>query len=77
MPHYHFVAVVDGDVAETEDVRSFADFEEARLAARSVLGRIAAERLAKADCEFISVELFDEAKTPVVEIRLEVREIPK
>lgn len=77
MPHYHFVAVVDGEVAETEDARSFADLEEARIAARAALGRIAAGRLSHADCEFVSVEDFDGAKTPLIELRLEVRQIPK
>jgi hypothetical protein len=77
MPLFHFVAVVDGEVAEAEGGGEFCTLDAARAAARDALGRIAAQRLTKGECEFISVEIFNAAKTPLTEIRIEVREIPK
>lgn len=77
MALYHFVAVVDGEVAQTESGCEFPTLEAARAGAREALGRIAALRLAIGDCEFISVEIFDPDKMPLMEIRIEVREIPK
>lgn len=77
MALYHFVAVVDGEVAQTESGYEFPTFEAARTGARDALGRIAAQRLTTGDCEFISVEIFAPNKAPLTEIRLEVREIPK
>jgi len=77
MPLFHFVAVVDGELAEAEGGGEFSTLDAARVAAREALGRIAAQRLAAGECEFISVEIFDAAKTPLTEIRVEVREILK
>ena len=77
MPLFHFIAVIDGEVAEAEGGGEFSTLDAARLGAREALGRIATQRLAVGDCEFISVEIFDAAKTPLTEIRIEVREIPK
>lgn len=77
MPLFHFIAVVDGEVAEAEGGGEFATLDAARLGAREALGRIGAQRLPAANCEFISVEIFDAAKTPLTEIRIEVREILK
>jgi hypothetical protein len=77
MPQYYFTAIVDTEVAEIEGTRSFATPEAARDGAREALGRIAADRLSRGDCEFISVEIFDDAKTPLTELRLEFREIAK
>lgn len=77
MPQYYFTAIVDTEVAEIEETRSFTTPEAARDGARETLGRIAADRLSRGDCEFISVEIFDDAKTPLTELRLEFREIAK
>jgi len=77
MPLFHFVAVVDGEVADAEGGGEFSTLVAARVAAREALGKIAAQRLAAGECEFISVEIFDAVKTPLTEIRIEVREIPK
>jgi hypothetical protein len=77
MPQYYFTAIVDTEVAEIEGTRSFATQEAARSGAREALGRIAADRFSRGDCEFISVEIFDDAKTPLTELRLEFREIAK
>jgi hypothetical protein len=77
MPRYHFTAIVDTEVAETEGTRDFAGVDDARTAAREALGRIAADRLSRGDCEFISVEIFDDDKSPITELRLEFREIAK
>ena len=77
MPLFHFVAVVDGEVADAEGGGEFSTLAAARVAAREALGKIAAQRLAAGECEFISVEIFDAVKTPLTEIRIEVREIPK
>ena len=77
MPLFRFVAVVDGEVAEAEDGGEFSTLAAARETAREALGRIAAQRLAAGECEFISIEIFDASKTPLTEMRIEVREIPK
>jgi hypothetical protein len=77
MPHYHFTAIVDTEVAEIEGTRDFPSVDAARTAARDALGRIAANRLSRGDCEFISVEIFDDNKTPITEFRLEFREVVK
>lgn len=77
MPQYYFTAIVDTEVAESEGTRSFPTPESARDGAREALGRIAADRLSRGDCEFISVEILDDAKTPLTELRLEFREIVK
>jgi len=77
MPQYHFTAIVDTEVAEIDGARHFDTQEAAKAGAREALGRIAADRLSRGECAFISVEIFDEAKTPVTELRLEFREILK
>lgn len=77
MPHYHFTAIVDTEVAEDEGARDFPSVDAARTAARDALGRIAADRLSRGDCEFISIEIFDDNKTPITELRLEFREVVK
>lgn len=77
MPHYQFIAIVDAEVAEIDGTRDFPTIDVARTAARDALGRIAADRLSRGDCEFISVEIFDDHKTPITELRLEFREVLK
>lgn len=77
MPHYHFTAIVDTEVAEIDGTRRFETPEAARDGAREDLGRIAADRLSRSECEFISVEIFDDNKTPITELRLEFREVLK
>ena len=77
MPHYHFTAVVNTEVEDIDGTRQFPTPEAARDGVREALGRIAAERLAQGECEFISVEIFDEDKTPITELRLEFREVVK
>lgn len=77
MPNYHFTAIVDTEVAEIEVARDFPTIDAARIAAREALGRIASDRLSRGDCEFVSVEIFDDRKTPITELRLEFREVVK
>ena len=77
MPRFQFTAVVDGEVAKAGNGLDFASLESARSGALTELGKIAAARLGCGRCELISVEIFDEAKTPITELRLEFREIPK
>ena len=77
MPHFHFTAIVDTEVAEIEGTCDFPDVDAARAAAREALGRIAANRLSRGECEFISVEILDDHKTPITELRLEFREVSK
>lgn len=77
MPRYHFTAIVDTEVAEIEGARDFPSVDGARIAAREALGRIASNRLSRGDCEFISVEIFDDHKAPITELRLEFREVVK
>lgn len=77
MPEYHFTAIVDTEVEEIDGTRQFQTPEAARDGAREALGRIAADRLSRGECEFISVEIFDEDKTPITELRLEFREVVK
>jgi len=77
MPQYHFTAIVDTEVAEIDGTRRFQSLEAARDGAREALGKIAADRLSVGECEFISVEIFDDDKTPITELRLEFREVVK
>ena len=65
MPLFHFVAVVDGEVAEAEGGGEFSALNAARVAAREALCRIAAQRLAAGECEFISFEIFYAANMPL------------
>jgi len=77
MPRYHFTAIVDTEVVEIEGARDFPTVDLARTAARGALGRIAADWLPRSDCEFISVEIFDDSRTPITELRFEFREVAK
>lgn len=77
MPQYHFTAIVDTAVSEIDRTHRFESLEAARDGAREALGQIAADRLSRGECEFISVEIFDDDKTPIIELRLEYREIVK
>lgn len=77
MARYEFACVVGTEVVETGEAREFGHVEDARAEARALLGTLAAQVLRTRDIDMISVEIFDEVKAPIVELRLVFEEIPK
>jgi hypothetical protein len=77
MASFEFACVVGTDVVESGKLREFDDVDDARVHARVLLGRLAADVLQTRDVDMVSVEIFNETKTPVSELRLMFEEIPK
>ena len=77
MPKFYF-QLLDGDgVGATETGYEFASIKAAKAEARRVLAEMAAEGLPAEPLNMLSVELFDESRRPLAEIRLILEEIPK
>lgn len=77
MARFEFACVVGTDVVESGQVRDFENVDAARTEARALLGTLAAEVLQAREVDMISVEIFDEVKAPISELRLVFEEIPK
>ncbi|WP_064695931.1 DUF6894 family protein [Rhizobium aegyptiacum] len=76
MPKFHF-QLFDRDGVGTETGYEFESVEAAKAEARRVLAEMAAEGLPTAPLNMLSVELFDESRKPIAEIRLVLEEIAK
>ena len=77
MRGFSFVCMVGTDVVDGGSQREFANLEDARSEARALLGRLAAHALSTRDVDMIAVEIFDDQRTPVAELRLTFEDIPK
>lgn len=77
MARYEFACVVGTDVVEAGQVREFESVNDARAEARALLGRLASQVLQTRDVDMVSVEIFDEDKTPISEFRLIFEDISK
>nr|WP_210282997.1 hypothetical protein [Rhizobium sp. BK049] len=76
VPKFHF-QLFDRDGVGTETGYEFESVEAAKAEARRVLAEMAAEGLPTAPLNMLSVELFDESRKPLAEIRLILEEIAK
>lgn len=73
MPKFYFQLFDRDGAGTTETAYDFASIEAAKAEARRVLAEMATEGLPAAPLNMMSVELFDESRRPLAEIRL----IPK
>ncbi|SEH87204.1 hypothetical protein SAMN05216228_1010168 [Rhizobium tibeticum] len=77
MPRYYF-QIIDSRTAEPLEVScEFVDVDTAKAEARQALAESAADGLPEAPLNMMSVELFDENRRPITEIRLILEEIRK
>ncbi|MBX5165057.1 MULTISPECIES: DUF6894 family protein [unclassified Rhizobium] len=77
MPKFYFELLDRDGVGTTETGYEFASIEAAKAEARRVLAEMAAEGLPSEPLNMLSVELFDESRRPLAEIRLILEEIAK
>ncbi|RUM21475.1 hypothetical protein EFQ99_26995 [Rhizobium vallis] len=77
MPKFYFRLFDRDGAGATEMGHDFASVEAAMAEARRVLAEMAAEGLPAAPLNMFSVELFDESRKPVTEIRLILEEISR
>lgn len=77
MARYEFACVVGTDVVETGQAREFDNLKDARTEARKLLGKLGSHVLQTRDVDMVSVEIFDDAKAPISELRLVFEDIPK
>ncbi|MCJ9695259.1 hypothetical protein MOV76_27110 [Rhizobium sp. PRIMUS64] len=77
MPKFYFQLFDRDGAGATETGYDFDSIEAAKTEARRVLAEMAAEGLPTAPLNMMSVELFDENRRPLAEIRLILEEIAK
>ncbi|ANP86536.1 DUF6894 family protein [Rhizobium leguminosarum] len=77
MPKFYFQLFDRDGAGATETGYDFDSVEAAKAEARRVLAEMAAEGLPTAPLNMMSVELFDESRRPLAEIRLILEEISK
>ncbi|PCK83641.1 hypothetical protein CPT32_28050 [Rhizobium sophoriradicis] len=77
MPKFYFQLFDRDGAGVTETGYEFETVEAAKAEARRVLAEMAAEGLPAAPLNMLSVELFDESRRPLAEIRLILEEIAK
>nr|WP_205923406.1 hypothetical protein [Rhizobium leguminosarum] len=77
VPKFYFQLFDRDGVGATETGYDFDSIEAAKAEARRVLAEMAAEGLPTAPLNMMSVELFDESRRPLAEIRLILEEIAK
>ncbi|OWV70164.1 hypothetical protein ATY77_19180 [Rhizobium sp. R634] len=76
MPKFYF-QLFDRDGVGSETGYEFESIEVAKAEARRVLAEMAAEGLPAPPLNMLSVELFDDSRSPLAEIRLILEEIAK
>ncbi len=77
MPKFFF-QVIDRTGAEpTEFALEFPSLDDAKQEARRALAEMASEGLPAEPLNMLAVELFDENKVPITELRLLLEEVPK
>lgn len=77
MPKYYFQLLDHAGVRPTEMTYDFDTAEEAFAEARTALSEMAADGLPSTEFNMLSVEVFDEKRKPIREIRLVLEEIDK
>ncbi|UVD55485.1 hypothetical protein NE852_15445 [Rhizobium sp. Pop5] len=77
MPKFYFRLFDRDGAGATEMGHDFASVEVEKSEARRILAEMAAEGLPSAPLNMFSVELFDESRKPVTEIRLILEEITR
>jgi len=76
MPEFTFITIAGTDVSDRIPF-NFPTLEFAKIEAQAILTRMAHERLGVDLPEMFSVEIFNEAQQPLVELRLLFQEIEK
>jgi hypothetical protein len=77
MPRYYFSSIDRDGVSPAERTFEFANDLEAAEEARKALAEMALDGLPGEPMNMLSVEVFDEARQPIVEVRLTLETIPK
>lgn len=77
VPKFYFQLFDRDGAGTTETAYDFESIEAAKAEARRVLAEMATEGLPAAPLNMMSVELFDESRKPLAEIRLILEEIAK
>jgi hypothetical protein len=77
MPRYYFTSIDRDGATPAERTYEFANDVEATEEARKALAEMALDGLPEEPMNMLSVEVFDEARRPIIEVRLTMETIPK
>lgn len=77
MPRYFFTTVDASGSAQSDVSFDFLDIEAAKDEAMALLSGMVKEALPGPPLDMLAVEIFDEDKKPLVELRLLLEVIPK
>jgi hypothetical protein len=77
MPRYYFASMDRDGVTPPERTYEFANDFEATEEARKALAEMALDGLPQAPMNMLAVEVFDEQRRPIIEVRLTLETIPK
>lgn len=77
MPRYYFASIDRDGLIPPERTYEFANDVEAIAEARRALAEMALDGLPKEPMNMLSVEVFDEKRQPIMEVRLTLETIPK
>ena len=77
MPKFYFQLIDHEGIKPTEMAYDFDNAEDAIAESRTALAEMAADGLPRGEYNMLSVEIFDDQRRPVREIRLILEEIDK
>lgn len=77
MPQYYFSTVAGDGTIQSLIPAEHDTLELAKLEARRMLANLASDGLPRGPLDMMSVEIYDEDRTPLVEYRLALQEIIK
>lgn len=77
MPLFRITSTIDTTVMTDRQQYDYPSLDFAKVEARSILSQLASGRLPLGAWETIAVEIYDEAMTPLTELRLQFTEIVK